>query len=387
MKKERSLFFDSSLIYFVVIICFVAIRILTSLVQVDAFVSSILSVVIQVGIMGLLPFLMYKKMRKKKAIEVVKDFNIKKISFKAVIIAILIGFIVYFVNMAVASFFNIFINATGYDPSFGMASTNSSGYPLMAFLGDIILTALLPGICEEFCHRGMLLNGCKQLGTKKAIILVSVLFGLMHLNVEQAFYAIVIGAFLTVLVYLTGSIIPSMIVHFMNNFMGLYMTFAMHNKLPLGNFSENLAKALDNSNPILAFMAIIFIVVIVLTILFFLVKWLMKTTRVKEFKQLAQKAIAVKQREDLFNSFDLDVNKIDAENGVQKDQDLPEMTVENNIAPNGQRRLVIDFNFKNKMLFGNVEKVKPTLKEKSFMYGTLALGVLVTIFTLIWGIL
>jgi len=63
------------------------------------------------------------------------------------------------------------------------------------------------------------------------------------------------------------------------------------------------------------------------------------------------------------------------------------MTVENNIAPNGQRRLVIDFNFKNKMLFGNVEKVKPTLKEKSFMYGTLALGVLVTIFTLIWGIL
>jgi len=58
MKKERSLFFDSSLIYFVVIICFVAIRILTSLVQVDAFVSSILSVVIQVGIMGLLPFLM-----------------------------------------------------------------------------------------------------------------------------------------------------------------------------------------------------------------------------------------------------------------------------------------------------------------------------------------
>lgn len=55
MKKQRSLFFDTSLIYFVVILCFVGIRILSSLVQVSSLVGEILNVVIQVVVMLALP--------------------------------------------------------------------------------------------------------------------------------------------------------------------------------------------------------------------------------------------------------------------------------------------------------------------------------------------
>ena len=387
MKKQRSLFFDTSLIYFVVILCFVGIRILSSLVQVSSLVGEILNVVIQVVVMLALPFFMYKVIRKKKAKEVLKDFNVKPIGAKAVLSAFLIGIIVYFLNLAVASFFNIFIYATGYDPSFGMSSATGNSYPLIKFLGDILVTAILPGICEEFCHRGLLVNGYKQLDLKKTVLLVGFLFGLMHLNIEQFFYATVIGAFLTFLVYVTGSIIPSMIIHFMNNFMGLYLTFAGVHKLPLGNFSNNLISWLSNGNVLLVFLGIIFVIVIMLAVLALLIFGLMKATRVKDFEKLARKAIAQKEREELFNEFNLDVNKVDAEAGVTKDENMSQVVINEAPRVNGKKNFVIDINFSKNMLHGEYFIKKPSLMDKAFLYGTIFLGAFITVSTLIWGII
>lgn len=384
MDKKHSLFFDTSLIYFVVIILFVGLRIFTNLVPINDGVSVLLNFLIQIGFMFLVPLVMYKVLRKKKTKEVFKEFNIKKINFKAILITILIGFIVYFLNLAIAAFFNIFIYGTGYDPSFGMSSASTS-YPTINFIRDIIITAILPGICEEFCHRGLLVNGYKQLDMKKTIILVGFLFGLMHLNIEQFFYASVIGMFLTFLVYVTGSIIPSMIVHFMNNFMGLYLTFASFHNLPLGKFSEKLGNALVNSDAILAFIAIIFVVILFLGLLAFLVYVLMKNTRVKQFEKLAQKAIEKKQREELFNDFNLDANEIDKAEGKTEDEKMPEVVFQNK--PNGLRGVIVDINFTNNMLEGEYFIKKPSLKDKIFLYGTIFIGVVITISTLIWGLL
>ena len=384
MDKKRSLFFDTSLIYFVVIILFVGLRIFTNLVPINDGVSILLNFLIQIGFMFLVPLYMYKILRKKKTKEVFKDFNVKKINFKAVLITILIGFIVYFLNLAIASFFNIFIYGTGYDPSFGMSSASTS-YPTINFIKDIIVTAILPGICEEFCHRGLLVNGYKQLDMKKTILLVGFLFGLMHLNIEQFFYATVIGMFLTFLVYVTGSIIPSMIVHFMNNFMGLYLTYASFHNLPLGKFSEKLGNALVNSDAVLAFIAIIFVVILFLGLLAFLVYVLMKYTRIKQIEKLAKKAIEKKQREELFNDFNLDANEIDKAEGKTEDEKMPEVIFRNK--PNGLRGVIVDVNFTNNMLEGEYFIKKPSLKDKIFLYGTIFIGVVITISTLIWGLL
>lgn len=387
MKKQRSLFFDTSLIYFVVILCFVGIRIFSSLVPISSVLGEILNISIQVVVMALIPFLMYKFMRKKSAKEVLKDFNVKPIGVKAVLYAVLIGFIVYFLNLAVASFFNIFIYATGYDPSFGMSSASGGSYTLIQFLCDVLVTAILPGICEEFCHRGLLVNGYKQLDLKKTVLLVGFLFGLMHLNIEQFFYATVIGVFLTFLVYVTGSIIPSMIIHFMNNFMGLYLTFAGANNLPFGNFSNNLISWLSNGNPLVVFLGIIFVVVILLALLAFLVFTLMKNTRVKDFEKLARKAIQQKEREQLFNEFNLDVNKVDAEAGIAQDENMSQVTISESPHKNGRKSFIIDINYSKNILYGDCFIKKPSLMDKAFLYGTIFLGVFITISTLIWGIL
>ena len=220
---------------------------------------------------------------------------------------------------------------------------------------------------------------------KKTIILVGFLFGLMHLNIEQFFYASVIGMFLTFLVYVTGSIIPSMIVHFMNNFMGLYLTFASFHNLPLGKFSEKLGNALINSDAVLAFVAIIFVVILFLAFLAYLVFLLMKQTRVKQFTKLAEKAIEKKQREELFNEFNLNANEIDKAEGKTDDDKMPEVIFQNR--PNGLRGVIVDINFSKNMLEGDYIIKRPSLKDKIFLYGTIFLGVVITISTLIWGIL
>ena len=381
--KQRSLFFDTSLIYFFVIVLFVGIRILANLVPISEGFGEVLNVFIQIGAMLLLPFFMYKILRKKKTSEVIKDFNIKPIGFKAVLIAILIGFVIYFVNLAVASFFSIFIYGTGYDPSFGMSSASSNGYSALQFFLDIIVTAILPGICEEFCHRGMLLNGYKSLGVKKAVVLVGVLFGLMHLNIEQFFYASVIGMFLTLLVYLSGSIIPSMIVHFMNNAMGLYMVFANANNLPMGNFAEN-TKSVLSGNFLSVIFTILVIVIILIALLIGLVYLLIKNTRVKEMQGLATKAFKRKQREEILASLDLDIDEMNKEQGIERGDGEPEVVF---TKVNGVNTIDIRFP-STSLLYGYEGEVyKPNLKDKMFLYATLFIGVFITISTLIWGLL
>lgn len=385
MKNKRSLFFDTSLIYFIVIACFVGLRIFSNLVRVGILGSNLFSVIIQVGFMFLIPFLMYKTMYKKTSIQVLNDFHVKKINVKAIFIAILIGVIIYFLNLAVASFFNIFIVASGYDPSFGMASAGAESYTLIAFLGDLILTALLPGVCEEFCHRGLLVNGYKQMGAKKTILLVGLLFGLMHLNIEQFFYASIIGMFLTFLVYVTDSIIPSMIVHFLNNAIGLYLAFAEKNNLLFGNLGKNIEDALLG-NPIGVFFGIILFIVLMLGLLAFLVMMLLRQTRVKDFQKLAQKAIENKQREDLLESFDLDVESLNAEQGITENEGEPKVTIGQRIMPDGRPNFMLDISFDENNLMSKVVK-KSSLKDKAFLFGTLFIGIVITISTLIWGIL
>ena len=49
----------------------------------------------------------------------------------------------------------------------------------------MFLVAVLPAIGEEFLHRGIVLQGIKHMGFKKAIVLSSLLFGLVHFNIQQ----------------------------------------------------------------------------------------------------------------------------------------------------------------------------------------------------------
>ena len=95
---------------------------------------------------------------------------------------------------------------------------------------QVVLVAVLPAICEETTHRGLLIHGYSMLGIKRAVIYSSLMFGLMHLNINQFFYATILGFLIALSTLMSKSIIPAMIIHFMNNFISTYISFAQSNK-------------------------------------------------------------------------------------------------------------------------------------------------------------
>lgn len=82
---------------------------------------------------------------------------------------------------------------------------------------NLIIIALLPAVVEEFIFRGLILNGYKKRNPLKAIVLSAFLFGLIHMNINQFSYAFVIGFIFALLAYATGSLLPSIMAHFLIN--------------------------------------------------------------------------------------------------------------------------------------------------------------------------
>ncbi len=96
-------------------------------------------------------------------------------------------------------------------------------YPLWA---SAYMIAVMPAICEEMLFRGVVLHGYRNHSMKTAIIMNGVLFGLFHLNGHQFVYTFFIGVALALVTWVTGSILPAMVMHFLNNYFSVSMLYS-----------------------------------------------------------------------------------------------------------------------------------------------------------------
>lgn len=121
---------------------------------------------------------------------------------------------------------------------FGYTNEMSDYGEIDGIAGNIIYfvsIAIVPAIIEEFLFRGVILGTLRKYhGDVIAIIVSSVLFGFMHGNFLQTPLTALSGMIMGYLAVKTGSIIPSMILHFVNN--------------SLAVTSEWLMKAIDNEH-------------------------------------------------------------------------------------------------------------------------------------------
>jgi sodium transport system permease protein len=93
------------------------------------------------------------------------------------------------------------------------------------FALDLFLMAVSPAICEELLFRGALLRvSRKVLSTPGVVLLNGVLFGAFHLSVYRFFPSAILGIFLAIIVIRSGSIIPAMLFHFLNNASTLWVS-------------------------------------------------------------------------------------------------------------------------------------------------------------------
>lgn len=78
-------------------------------------------------------------------------------------------------------------------------------------------TAIAPAFAEEFLFRGVFYSNLRPYGRTQAVLISSLLFALMHQNIDQLFYTFVAGIAMALMYELTGSIWCSVIYHLINN--------------------------------------------------------------------------------------------------------------------------------------------------------------------------
>ena len=90
-------------------------------------------------------------------------------------------------------------------------------YDLITNIVLCISTIIVAPITEELLFRGIILGKLKQYGNVFAIVVVSILFGLLHGNLPQTIPAFVTSLFLCQLTLKSNSIVPTISIHMINN--------------------------------------------------------------------------------------------------------------------------------------------------------------------------
>lgn len=101
--------------------------------------------------------------------------------------------------------------------------TTTQSQSVFANVLYVIATAVTPAFAEEFAFRGILMGTLRKYGNSFAIITSAIMFGAMHGNIIQIPFAFILGLVFGYIDCKANSIIPSIIIHFINNFYSVMM--------------------------------------------------------------------------------------------------------------------------------------------------------------------
>ncbi len=146
-------------------------------------------------------------------------FKLKRISIKNIILIILISlFIQPF--MSVLSVIGMF-----FSPNY--ISEVVFELTKVPYVVALFTIAIVPAVCEEFLMRGVVLKYYEDLPLFKMAVINGLFFGLMHGNLQQFFYASFLGFVFVYFVKLTGSVLSSILAHFVINGSQLTLSYIL----------------------------------------------------------------------------------------------------------------------------------------------------------------
>ncbi len=111
----------------------------------------------------------------------------------------------------------ILMSALGYSNAF---------VPEGSFIYSVLMHALIPSVLEELLFRYIPLGILRQ-NKKAAVLISSALFALSHASIFQIPYAFAAGIVLASVSVMSGSITPAFIIHFINNFLSLALSYGI----------------------------------------------------------------------------------------------------------------------------------------------------------------
>lgn len=187
-------------------------------IDVSAFIFQVMTPVLIISsVIAVIVILVWKRLRKQP---IVKELTTMSVSVPVLLL------------LVVATFFGIFASnvLSEYLALPNLAEdlfTNMS----MSYSGMMAIGIVGP-IAEEYVFRSAMLGGMMRSGAGKwtAIIVSSVVFGVVHGNPAQIPFAIIVGFLLGMLYVKTGSLVPCIVCHVINNCTSVYL---------MNRFSDN----------------------------------------------------------------------------------------------------------------------------------------------------
>ena len=114
----------------------------------------------------------------------------------------------------------------GFDPTIDMEFKTNGTFDVIVYY---ISVAVVPACVEEFAFRGIVLGCLRKYSDSLAIIVSSITFGIMHGNFMQIPFAFVVGLILGFVVVKVNSLLPAIIIHFLNNSISVTFTLLSEN--------------------------------------------------------------------------------------------------------------------------------------------------------------
>ena len=135
----------------------------------------------------------------------------------------------------------------------------------MPFPVMFLLMAVYGPLVEEVGFRGIIHQGFRSRGNVwKAILLSSFLFAIMHMNVNQAAYAFVLGIMMALLMEATDSIWPSFIMHMCINGFSVVVMF-LTNALPAETMEVAMSEAVYSTQELFLVISIYLVLAVICT--------------------------------------------------------------------------------------------------------------------------
>lgn len=143
-----------------------------------------------------------------------KLFNFKfKKRYYAVIILATAG-ILFGLNR-LNDIFIEFLSGFGYEEQ-------KSSLPELSFWSVILCTiiiALIPSVLEECLFRGFILRSAACFSEIQAVLISALLFSVYHMSPSKTLYQFAAGLVFSIICFKSGSLIPTVVIHFLNNFL------------------------------------------------------------------------------------------------------------------------------------------------------------------------
>lgn len=135
---------------------------------------------------------------------------------KYFVIAVMMIFGLLFCVSELSTLFLSLLEKLGYTPR-----EQSSYLPSLdggKIVAALLVIAVLPAVFEELLFRGIILKGARNsMGDIRAIFIVGFCFALFHGSAEQTIYQFICGCAFAFLAVRAGSILPTILMHFINN--------------------------------------------------------------------------------------------------------------------------------------------------------------------------